>query len=102
MTTRSPNEFLIGNDGTSGYVAIGTAAAQIGCKKVAIVLSAESLPVFATEIKRRRYRRRAFHRCGYVHPSSQRRRLVVDRGGCTCGRRAVHCSRDLSRSKLPG
>lgn len=47
----SPNEFLIGNDGTSGYVAIGTAAAQIGCKKVAIVLSAESLPVFATEIK---------------------------------------------------
>ena len=35
-----PNMFDIGNEGLPGYVAIGTALAQQGCKKVGIVVSA--------------------------------------------------------------
>lgn len=44
------NLFLTGNDGTSGYVAIGAATVSLGCKHVAIVLSAESIPAFSAEI----------------------------------------------------
>ena len=46
----SPNLFLLGDEGTPAYVAIGMALAQQGCKKIAVVLSAESVPVYATEI----------------------------------------------------
>lgn len=46
----SRNLFLLGDEGTPAYVAIGMALAQQGCKKIAVVLSAESVPVYATEI----------------------------------------------------
>jgi ABC-type branched-subunit amino acid transport system substrate-binding protein len=39
------NLFWIGDDGLSGYLAIGQALASQGCKKVAIVISAEGTPI---------------------------------------------------------
>lgn len=44
------NMWVIGNDGLTGYVAIGTALAHLGCTKVGIVLSAEGAPSFGALI----------------------------------------------------
>jgi ABC-type branched-subunit amino acid transport system substrate-binding protein len=46
----SSNMFLLGDEGVPAYVAIGETLVQQGCKKIAIVLSAESVPAYATEI----------------------------------------------------
>lgn len=42
----SSNLFLMGDEGTPGYVAIGTALADQGCKKVGIVISAQGVPAY--------------------------------------------------------
>lgn len=46
----SKNLFLLGDEGLPANVAIGEAAAKQGCKKVAIVLSAEAVPSDGTEM----------------------------------------------------
>jgi ABC-type branched-subunit amino acid transport system substrate-binding protein len=45
------NLFLIGNEGAPGYVAIGSALSQIGCKDVGVVIATLGLPQSGEDIE---------------------------------------------------